>query len=228
MWEDLVVYKPLEKQELRVAKKEIEKLISDGLIPYGFKKYGKKLIRQSEDLFHIIHLDSRGSWMGSSKYLKTEIAIISVFDTEVIIENHEPISGLYIENIIPNIKNYYQITQEYKLFADFILRNLKEYILPFFDNYPNSKEVLAKEIKQRQNQNLILWSELNNHIANKSLNIIKARIELLKRNNYLDPLEFWTNIEKDVENSNWKRIDEILNTRRKEVYKKLKITTTSS
>lgn len=26
----------------------------------------KKLIRKSNDLIHVIHLDSRGSWLGSS------------------------------------------------------------------------------------------------------------------------------------------------------------------
>lgn len=59
-WEDLKFYKPLEKSELSEAKKSIENIIAERLAPFGFRKVGRKLIRKSDDIIHLIHLDSRG------------------------------------------------------------------------------------------------------------------------------------------------------------------------
>ncbi|MNR52045.1 hypothetical protein D3C85_1718220 [compost metagenome] len=92
-WEDLKFYKTIEKAELNDAKKSIENIIAKNLAPFGFKKFGRKLVRKSNDLIHIIHLDSRGSWSGSSNSLKTEFAIVSIYETDIFVKNFEPISG---------------------------------------------------------------------------------------------------------------------------------------
>ena len=125
------IYKPLEKEELSNAKKSIETIVAEKLLPYGFKKNGRKLIRKSNDLIHIIHLDSRGSWQGSSNSLKTEFAIVSIFDTDILVDNFEPISSSYIQNLEPKLKNYYQITQEFNLFAEYLSKKIIEILLPY-------------------------------------------------------------------------------------------------
>jgi hypothetical protein len=166
-WEDLKFYKHLEKGELSNAKKSIEIIVAEKLAPYGFRKFGRKLIRKSDDLIHIIHLDSRGSWHGSSSSLKTEFAIVSIFDTDILIENFEPISSSYIQHLEPKLKNYYQITKEFNLFAEYLSRKIIEIILPYFDKYLSSKDVLKKGIKLGGTKNLEQFCELTNQSNGK-------------------------------------------------------------
>ncbi len=161
-WEDLKFYKPLEKGELSNAKKSIEFKIAEKLSPFGFSKFDRKLIRKSNDLIHIIHLDSRRSWSGTSSRLKTEFAIVSIFDTDILVENFEPISNSYIQDLEPNLKNYYQITKEFDLFAEFISRKIIEIILPHFEKYLSSKDVLNKGIQLGETKNLKKLCELTN------------------------------------------------------------------
>lgn len=159
-WEDLKFYKPLEKDELSNAKKSIETIVAEKLMPFGFRKFGRKLIRKSNDLIHIIHLDSRGSWHGSSNTLKTEFAIVSIFDTDILVENFEPISSSYIQDLEPKLKNHYQITKEFNLFAEYLSRKIIEIILPHFDEYLNSSDIIKKGIKIGETKNLKLFCEL--------------------------------------------------------------------
>ena len=159
-WEDLKFYKPLEKEELSNAKKYIETTVAEYLMPYGFKKFGRKLIRKSNDLIHIIHLDSRGSWNGTSNTIKTEFAIVSIFDTDILVENFEPISGSYIQNLEPKLKNYYQITKEFNLFAEYLSKKIIEIVLPHFDKYLSSSDVVIKDIKIGESKNLKQFCEL--------------------------------------------------------------------
>ncbi len=166
-WEDLKFYKPLQKEELNDAKKSIENIIAERLTPFGFRKFGKKLIRKSDDLVHIIHLDSRGSWQGASNSLKTEIAIVSIYDTDILLENFEPISGCYIQNLEPKLRNYYQITKEFNDFAEFLSKKIIEIVLPHFDKYLNSKDVLNKGIQIGASKNLKLFCELTKNSNEK-------------------------------------------------------------
>ena len=175
-WEDLKFYKPLEKKELSNAKKSIETIVAEKLLPNGFKKNGRKLIRKSNDLIHIIHLDSRGSWQGSSNTLKTEFAIVSIFDTDILVDNFEPISSSYIQNLEPKLKNYYQITQEFNLFAEYLSNKIIEIILPYFDKYQNSKDVIKKDIKIGETKNLKLFCEL----ANRNDELVDEQLKMKK------------------------------------------------
>nr|WP_294789193.1 DUF4304 domain-containing protein [uncultured Flavobacterium sp.] len=171
-WEDLKFYKPLEKAELANAKKSIEIIVIENLAPFGFSKSGRKLVRKSNDIIHLIHLDSRGSWQGSSNYLKTEFAIVSIFDTDIFVKNYEPISGSYITSLEPKLKNTYQITQEFNLFADYISRKIIEIILPYFDKYMSSKDVLNKGVQFGETKNLKLLCELaNSSTQNQEINL---------------------------------------------------------
>ena len=116
-WEDLKVYKPIEKSELTNAKKVIESVISNRLEQYGFRKIGKKLIRKSNDLIHVIFLDSRGCWSGGSTSLKIQVAVVSIYDVDLLVNNYEPISNTFIQNLNPNLKNDYKMTGDSELFA---------------------------------------------------------------------------------------------------------------
>ena len=166
-WEDLKVYKPIEKTELTNAKKVIESVVSYKLEQYGFRKIGKKLIRKSNDLIHLIILDSRGSWSGSSNSLKVQVAVVSIYDVDILVNNYEPISNTFIENLKPDLKNYYQITREYELFAQFISTKIEQIILPYFDKYSSSTDVIEKGIEHGITKNLIDLCEKSKNIEFK-------------------------------------------------------------
>ncbi len=163
-WEDLKVSRSIEKIELTNAKKIIESIISNRLEPYGFRKIGKKLIRKSNDLIHLIFLDSRGSWSGVSNSLKIQVAIVSIYDVDILVNNYEPISNTFIENLKPDLKNYYQITQEYELFAQFISTKIEEIILPYFDKYTSSSDIIKNGIKHGSTKNLVELCEKSKNI----------------------------------------------------------------
>ena len=231
--EDLKVYKPLNKEELKVAKKEILKHISENMLQFGFKLYGQKLIRKSNDLFHIIYLDMRGSWMGASSSLKTEIAIVSIYDTDIFIKNYELTSKQYIEDIIPGIRNYYQITKEYELFADYIFRNLMSNVIPYFEKFKSSKDIILKksifkteksiEILKR-NPNLILYAEMSNQVNKLSQQIINDKIKLAENlNSDEENINELKLIKVNIETSQWEKISEILKEKNEKIIEKLKL-----
>jgi hypothetical protein len=231
-WEDLKVYRPLKKEDLKTAYKDFTKIVAENLLNVGFESRGRKLIRQSNDLLHIIHLDTRGSWMGTSDSFKTEISICSVFDTDTFILNYELTATKKIEELVPKIRNHYRITQEYTLLADFMARKMREYILPYFSKFQTSKDVLnnrkmfkldnVSEITER-NSNLILFCELTNKIDIDSSEILRNRISKLK-----SIISATTSIENDefllnlIQEKNWDKINEILIDNKKQVFKKLK------
>lgn len=231
-WEDLKVYKTINKDELKLAKKEIEKIVFSNLSHFGFKKYRRELIRSSNDIFHIIQLDTRGSWMGASMSLKTKIGIVSIYDTDFFINNDELTGCKKLEQIIPTIKNYYQITQEYELFADFISRKLVEDIIPYFNQFENSKDILLKsenfkvdnltEVSER-NQNLVLYCRLANHQNEEVLDILEKKIQLAIRLNQQEKVTCIESLIKEIQTSNWENIDEILQGNKKRVLDKLKL-----
>lgn len=231
-WEDLKVYKTINKDELKLAKKEIEKIVFSNLSHFGFKKYRRELIRSSNDIFHIIQLDTRGSWMGASMSLKTKIGIVSIYDTDFFINNDELTGCKKLEQIIPTIKNYYQITQEYELFADFISRKLVEDIIPYFNQFENSKDILLKsenfkvdnltEVSER-NQNLVLYCRLANHQNEEVLDILEKKIQLAIRLNQQEKVTCIESLIKEIQTSNRENIDEILQGNKKRVLDKLKL-----
>lgn len=175
-WEDLKFYKTIEKAELNDAKKSIENIIANNLAPFGFKKFGRKLVRKSNDLIHIIHLDSRGSWTGSSNSLKTELAIVSIYDTDIFLKNFEPISGSYIEHLKPQLKNFYQITKEFNLFAEYLSKKIIEIILPHFDKYLSSRDVIDKGIQIGKTKNLNKLCLLSNQEIDEDLKLKKEAV----------------------------------------------------
>lgn len=236
-WEDLTVYRPLTKEALKPAYKDFTKIVADNLSHFGFKLQGRKLIKLSNDILHIIHLDTRGSWMGLNDTFKIEIALVPVYDFDPFINGLELTGSKEIQEIIPKLKNYYRITQEYKLLADFITRKLIDYILPYFDKYSSCAKILSDRrhfpldnvgIMAQRNGNLILFSELINHIDKEASDLVSKRIEFYTR---LHPeggklpeyyLEY-ENYTRFLKVKDWNSIDKILFDKKDAVLKKLKL-----
>jgi hypothetical protein len=231
-WEDLKVYRPLPKEDLKAAYKDFTKIVSENLLLYGFETRGRKLIKLSNDLFHIVHLDTRGSWMGVSDSFKTEISIGTIYDTDTFVLNYELTGSKRIEEIIPKIRNYYRITEEYKLLADFITRKIRESIIPYFSQFQMSKDVLSNrgmfkidnmsEITER-NSNLILYCELANKVDVASSEILAEKLNKLQRLNAKDStINEIVELRNLVQEKDWDKISEKLLSNKQQVLKKLK------
>lgn len=231
-WEDLKVYRPLQKEDLKAAYKDFTKIVSENLLLDGFETRGRKLIKLSNDIFHIVHLDTRGSWMGVSDSFKTEISIGTIYDTDTFVLNYELTGSKRIEEIIPKIRNYYRITEEYKLLADFITRKIRESIIPYFSQFQTSKDVLSNrgmfkidnlsEITER-NSNLILYCELANKVDVASSEILAEKLNKLKRLNAKDSaINEIVELRNLVQEKDWDKISEKLLSNKQQVLKKLK------
>jgi hypothetical protein len=232
-WEDLKVYIPLKKEELKTAYKDFTKIIANNLLVDGYELKGRKLIKQSNDLFHIIHLDTRGSWMGTSDSFKIEISICSIYDTDTFVLNYELTASKKIEDLVPKIRNYYRISQEYPLLADFLTRKIRESILPYFSQYKSSKDILnylskfkldnTTEITER-NSNLILYCELAIKTNLKSAEILIARLTKYRKINIDEKIIKHTEFLLDqIQKSKWEEVDKLLEDNKRQVFKKLKI-----
>ncbi|MCW3070784.1 MAG: hypothetical protein JWO44_674 [Bacteroidetes bacterium] len=231
-WEDLQVYKPLKKEELKSVHKDFIKIIAENLSQYGFQPVGRKLIKQSHDLFHIIHIDTRGRWSVSDNF-KTEISIASIYDTDTFIKNQELTGTKKLEDLIPQIRNHYRITQEYQLLADFLTRKLVEDVLPYFGKYQSSGDILLKrqnfkmdkltELTER-NENLILFCALSNHNESNSSEILDKRITEIKKNYPTSPELPEQEVLRDkIKAQDWINIDEQLRENKTAIFKKLKL-----
>lgn len=233
IWEELKVYRPLKKEELKESYKKFTSIIAENLSYFGFKLVGRRLIKKSNDLFHIIHLDTRGSWTGLSDSFKTEIAITSIYDKEVFVKNYELTGSRSMESLIPNLRNYYRITEEYPLLADFITRKIIDYILPYFDKYSSSKQILADRANFKidnltqateRNRNLIMLCESGNNQNIQASNIIRSKIDFIQKlNNGSDELKDLVKLLNMLEAEDWEGIREVLNSYKAEIFKKLKI-----
>ncbi|MER2997136.1 hypothetical protein [Pontibacter populi] len=233
IWEELKVYRPLKKEELKESYKRFTNIIAENLSHFGFKLVGRRLIKRSDDLFHVIHLDTRGNWTGLGDSFKTEIAITSIYDTEVFVKNYELTGSRSIESLIPNLKNYYRITEEYPLLADFITRKIIDYVLPYFDKYRSSRQILADRTNFKidnitqateRNRNLIMLCELGNNQDVQATNIIRSKIDLIQKLNHgSDELKELIELIHILEAKDWEGIREVLNSYKAEVFKKLRI-----
>ena len=232
-WEELKVYRPLTKEELKPAFKDFTKIIGDNLEHFGFQLKGRKLQRIKNDVLQTIHIDTRGSWMGISENFETVISV-TPFCNMVFVQG-ELLGTKKIEEIIPKIRNHYRVTQEYKLLADFITRQTIDYVLDYFDKFNSTKTIydnsgqFPTDHVMQGNEAVIIFSELKNRL-NK-----KAEIEIDK------VLQHWTNFpiqegnyfsgylhdlrfyKQKLKNKDWDSINERLTSDEEQVLKKLKL-----
>lgn len=238
-WEDLKVYRPLSKEELKPAFKDFTKITADSLKPFGFSLHGRKLIALSNDLLQIIHLDTRGSWAGVNEYFKTEISIVAVSDKSPFIRGFELTGIKKIEDIVIGIRDSYRITQEYHLLADFMTRKIIEHVLPYFDKFNNSKKILddRRSFKigdvSQGNDNLILFCELQNKMNIEAGKMIDKNLAFYsslnpdrsKLKEYFEELELYKS---GLQANDWSAIDQKLEANKIQVFKKLKINPASN
>lgn len=234
-WEELTVYKPLKKEELKAAYKQFSKIIAENMAHFGFKAKGRMLIKRSGELLHIIHLDTRGSWTGLSDSFKTEVAIVSVYDEGPFIFNYELNGTKKIREIVPNLRNYNRITQEYELLADFLTRKIIGFVLQYFEQYSNAIKILDDKANfswkpapgmALRNGDLILFCELHLHRDYQAAGILSELLALYQtmgvgsNNETVIKLKHLYGL---LLNKNWEAIDEILAGNRDAVLKKLKL-----
>ena len=232
-WEDLKVYRPLSKQELKPAYRDFTQIVAANLKPFGFHLVGRKLIMLSNDLFHIVHLDTRGSWSGITEYFKTDISLVAVCDKSPFIRKVEYGGGKKIEDLVLGIRDHYRITKEYPLLANFLTEKIIENVLPYFDKYDTSIKVLANrqhfqfDSYRNEYENLILFCELQNGVNIKAAEIIDDILLFCNRlnmgptgsNEYMDELSIY---KEGLQTENWQLIHEKLASNKEEVSKKLK------
>ncbi|MEZ2334168.1 hypothetical protein AB6735_00980 [Mucilaginibacter sp. RCC_168] len=234
-WEDLTIYQPLKKEDLKQSYKHFTDIIFHNLSHFDFNRYGRMLVKRSNELLHVIHLDTRGSWMGMSDRFNVEIAITTIYDEDSFIHNRGLAGVKKIEQIIPELRNFYRITQEYELLADFLTRKIIEFILPYFDKYRSSAQVLINsddfDLHQiiaihQSNSNLFLFCDLYNHHDEYALAILKERMEhyILLGADQTSPIfiELQTLFEL-VKQKNWSAVEEILIKKQTIVLKKLRL-----
>ena len=225
-WEDLKVYKPLKKEELKKSFAEMTKQIYFHLKPYGFKKKGRKFLRLSNDLVEIIDIDFRGSWSGQNEYFETNLGLVPICK-EKLTEAYYPIAKTELKLLNSSIKNHYRITSEYPLLADYLGRLLIENALPYFDKFNSTKKV-SKRIRDfkykstcggsdiYQSHLLVLYSELKNHNTKRPLFIINQQIEFIKHlintssqetGKLEKELQEWLKLLEKVNSKNWDLLD---------------------
>ncbi|MBN9386039.1 MAG: hypothetical protein J0H74_35105 [Chitinophagaceae bacterium] len=229
-WEDLKVYKNLSKEELKPAYKAFGRIIADNMSPFGFQPFGRKLVRLSNDIVQVIHVDTRGSWTGIDEYFETEISLEPVSDKSSFIRKSEPRPAKKMEEITKGIRNHYRITREYELLADYLTRHIRQSILPYFEQYDSSANVLRslKDIKPNGQpfgyDGLILFCELQNKVNVHAAGILDSSISQIRNFNpqseYLAELHLYR---EGLRANDWTAIDEKLSANRAEVLKKLKL-----
>jgi hypothetical protein len=240
-WGDLKVYRPLNQEELKPSFKVFTAIIADNLKPFGFVQHGRKMISLSNDLLHVVHIDTRGSWSGVSEYFDTEISLCAVSDKSPVIRGFELTGSRKLEEIAVGIRDSYRVTKEYELLADFLSRKIVEKVIPYFGQYDSSAKVLKDRgsfvtgTARRINDSLVLHCELQNRqnrIAGKIVDQTLAFYQSLGTySNNPKFLEYFKELEifrDGLLKNDWLFIEDKLSKNRTEVFKKLKIKNTSA
>lgn len=229
-WEDLKVYRPLSREELKPAYKAFGKMMADNLSAFGFKSFGRKLVRFSNDIVQVIHVDTRGSWMGINEYFETKVSLEPVGDKSAFVRKWEPRAEKDIKEIVGGIRNHYRITREYELLADYLTRQIRQSVLPYFEQNNSSATVLRNLKNFKPNgllfgeNDLVLFCELQNKVNVHAAGILDSIIAYIQktnvRNDYLEELEIYRD---GLRVNDWTAIDEKLSANKEEVLKKLKL-----
>ncbi len=228
IWEDLKVYKPLKKEDLKTAFRDLTKILGQNLKEYGFKKKDRKLYQLSNDILEIIDFDYRGSWTGQNEFFNTNIGLVPLCWPELT-KDYYLVASKEIKEIDTKIKNHYRISEEYNLLADYMTRRIVKYVLPYFDKYNSTAKIVKNtgdfKYKTKCGGNdiyksnfLILFSELKQHKVKKAIKILDNEIEYLTHLKTNSPdsiaqshleteLRQWETLKQQVINKNWLDLD---------------------
>jgi hypothetical protein len=228
IWEDLKVYKPLKKEDLESAFRDLTKILGQNLKEYGFKKQDRKLYRLSNDILEVIDFDYRGSWTGQNEVFDTNIGLIPLCWPNLI-KDYYLIASKEIKEIDPKIKNHYRICKEYDLLADYLTKRIIKTVLPYFEKYNSTAKIVKNsgDFKYKTKSGgkdifksnfLILFSELKQHKNKKAIKILDNEIDYLTHLMTNSPdsksqihieieLDKWKKIKQQVINKNWIDLD---------------------
>jgi len=243
-WEDLKAYRPLKKEDLKLAFKDLTNIIGMNLKEYGFERKDRKLYRLSYDLLEVIEIDYRGNWTGQNEYFKTNIGLIPLC-WPGLVKDYYLVASKEIKEIDSSIKNHYRLTEEYNLLADYLTRKIVSNVLPYFNKYNSTEKVLKhyKDFKYKsvcggndinKSNFLILFSELKQHRIKNAIEIIDNELAYinLARTNLSDTkalikLEseksIWESLKSNTEGNRWNELDFQFAETEKEEIRKLKI-----
>ena len=169
-WEDLTVCRPLGNDALKPAFRDFTQIVARNLRPFGFTLRGRKLVAISNDLIHVIHIDTRNSWSGPDSAFKLHFEIAAVSDKSPFIRKFEPWGRMRLDDSVPRILQFPRVTQEYPLLVASMTEVLISDILPRFDRYDRSSKILehksdfATSDPLQNHEGLILHCELQNGV----------------------------------------------------------------
>lgn len=140
-WENLKVYRNIPPDEIPTRFKEFAQLIIAAFDSYGFKlketKTLKKLYRVNDEFEQSIHFDNSSRWAKNQKDIHIYVCIKPLFsDKEQLYRIFEAFQ------VDTSFKMYYPLTQEFKLLAENIIEKIQKHILPFFDRFSTSEQIV--------------------------------------------------------------------------------------
>jgi len=232
-FEKIKVFKSLPKEQWKPAYNELNKIIGANLKEYGFKKKGRKHYRLTNDLLEIIDIDNRGSWSGARDDIEIRIGLVP-YCWQGLTTEHYLVGSKPIEEIDKTIRNHFRISKEYLILADYISERIKKNILPYFEKYNSTKKITSQPyifsykashltFDTYNSHLLILFAEVKQHKANKSIEILEKLIEVSTHFENELELKKWTEIKTLIENNDWESIDKILTENEHKELNKLKI-----
>ncbi len=232
-FEQIKVFKSLPKEQWKTAYNELNKIISENLKEYGFKKKGRKHYRLTNDLLEVIDIDNRGSWTGATDDIEIRIGLVP-YCWEGLTNEYYLIGSKKIEEIDNTIRKHFRISEEYILLANYLSEKLISKALPFFEKYNSTKKITSQPYifplyskcggnDIFKSQFLILFSELKQHKANNVIEIIENEIELHEKLENIEIVNNWKKLKELIERRSWTEIDKILSKIEQIELNKLKI-----
>jgi len=232
-FEKIKVFKSLPKEQWKSAYNELNKIIGANLKEYGFKKIGRKHYRLTNDLLEVIDIDNRGSWTGAKDDIEIRIGLVP-FCWEGLTNEYYLIGSKKIEEVDKTIRKHFRISEEYLLLADYLSEKIIANALPFFEKYNSTKKITSQPYifpfyskcggnDIFKSQFLILFSELKQHKANNTIEILDNEIELHERLENVEIVNQWKKLKELIKKENWTEIDKILAENEQKELNKLKI-----
>ena len=183
-WEDLKVYKLIEPDKIPSEFKSLAQSIADNLKDFGFvlkqSKTVKEIRRVSNDLLQTIYISNTNPYEKNKKEIKLNISIKPLFLEEFT----RPFYIVEPFELDKSIKMGYVLCQENNLLAIHLTEKIKQFVIPFFDKFKDSKSVCRDKeyLFQFSNfgnevENLILHSSFYNNDDETFLPLIASKID---------------------------------------------------
>ncbi len=142
-WENLQVYKNLPPEEIPARFKDFAQLILANLKGFGFKLKQSKTVKTSyrinEEFEQSIQFDNSSRWAKNQQSIFIFVSIKPLYA-----EKEQPYRIFEAYQIDSSFKMFYPLTQEFALLAANIIEKINKYLLPFFDRFASSKDIVIQ------------------------------------------------------------------------------------